>query len=257
MKILTQEEKDANYRETVKGGVIGGVLGLALGGGAVVAASKRWPAFRGITVPFRAFIAVSTGTFSSIIVADRFSNNFEIHRNKARLALQEHKTEYDRIEAQKPFLQRARDYGTEHRYSIVFAAWVASIGVSGLIVKRNPYLTTSQKLVQARMYAQAFTIATLLGSFGLEAKDAAQQKGRWETIKVLDPDDPLHKRLIEKRIHHERYEGEDQWMEVIAAEEERIKERKAQHEAERKTIMEAQQRAHPESGSNSKAKQNQ
>lgn len=73
-------------------------------------------------------------------------------------------------------------------------------------------MTTSQKLVQARMYAQAFTIATLLGSFGLEAKDAAGGKGRWETIKVLDPDDPLHKRLIDKRIHHERYEGEDQWM---------------------------------------------
>lgn len=52
------------YSETVKGGVLGGVLGLALGGGAVVAASRRWPAFRGITVPFRAFIAVSTGTFS-------------------------------------------------------------------------------------------------------------------------------------------------------------------------------------------------
>jgi hypothetical protein len=86
------------------------------------------------------------------------------------------------------------------------------MGVSLALVRRNPYLTTAQKLVQARVYAQGLTVATLLGSFAVEARDATLKKGRWETIKVLDPADPLHQRLIEKRIHHERYEGEDQWM---------------------------------------------
>jgi hypothetical protein len=118
------------------------------------------------------------------------------------------------------------------------------MGVSLALVRRNPYLTTAQKLVQARVYAQGLTVATLLGSFAVEARDATLKKGRWETIKVLDPADPLHQRLIEKRIHHERYEGEDQWMEVIAAEEQRMKERAVQHEAERKTIREAEERAH-------------
>jgi len=105
-------------------------------------------------------------------------------------------------------------------------------------------LTTSQKLVQARVYAQGLTVATLLGSFAVEARDATLKKGRWETIKVLDPNDPLHKRLIDKKVHHERYEGEDQWMEVIATEERKMKERKAQHEAELNTVREAEERAH-------------
>jgi cytochrome c-type biogenesis protein CcmH/NrfG len=79
------------------------------------------------------------------------------------------------------------------------------------MVNRNRYLSGSQKLVQARMYAQGSTLAVLLASFALETSDAQKGKGRWETIKVLDPNDPEHKHLIEKRVHHERYAGEDQW----------------------------------------------
>ena len=30
-------------------------------------------------------------------------------------------------------------------------------------------------------------------------------------MKILDPNDPEHKHIIEKRIHHEAYEGEDLW----------------------------------------------
>lgn len=78
-------------------------------------------------------------------------------------------------------------------------------------MNRSPYMSGPQKLVQARMYAQGLTLTALLGSFAFEANDAAKGKGRWETIQVVDPNDPEHKRLIEKRIHHERYPGEDQW----------------------------------------------
>ena len=82
---------------------------------------------------------------------------------------------------------------------------------SWTLVNRNRYLSGSQKLVQARMYAQGSTLVALLTSFAIEGNDAAKGTGRWETIKVLDPNDPEHKHLIEKRIHHERYAGEDQW----------------------------------------------
>jgi hypothetical protein len=81
---------------------------------------------------------------------------------------------------------------------------------SWALVHRQP-LSGSQKLVQARMYAQGLTLTALMASFAFEGNDAARGKGRWETIKVLDPNDPEHKHLIEKRIHHERYAGEDQW----------------------------------------------
>lgn len=243
MKILTKEEQDAHYRATVRGGIIGGVTGLALASGAVWFASTRFPAARNLTIPFRAFLAVSAGTFSSIIAADRASNNYDIHRNKERLALQQHVSDYEKFEQQKPWLERSKDWARDNRYTIVVAAWAASLGISIALVRRNPYLTASQKLVQSRVYAQGLTVAVLLASFAVEANDATKSKGRWETVKVLDPTDPLHKRLIDKKIHHERYEGEDQWMDVVAAEEQRMKERKAEHEQELKTIKEAAGRA--------------
>jgi len=244
MKILTKEEEEAHYRATIKGGAIGGMLGLAAGIGSVAYAARRNPNLRTLTVPFRAFIAVSVGTFTTIIGADRASVNYENHRNKQRAALLKHQSDYERFEEAKPFLQRAKDWGAENRYSIVFAAWLASMGLSLALVRRNRYLTTSQKIVQSRVYAQGLTLAVLLASFGLEASDVANKKGRWETVKVLDPTDPTHKRLIEKQIHHEKYEGEDQWMEVVASEERKLKERQKVHESELKTIREATAKAH-------------
>ncbi len=87
------------------------------------------------------------------------------------------------------------------------------------------------------MYAQGLTLAALLGSFAFETNDATKGKGRWETIKIIDPNDPTHKHIIEKKIHHERYAGEDQWREMVEAEEARMNARKEsvkakQHEIE-------------------------
>lgn len=85
------------------------------------------------------------------------------------------------------------------------------------LVGRSPHLTGAQKLVQARVYAQGLTLAVLVASFAIETNDATQGKGRWETVKILDPNDPTHKHIIEKKIHHERYAGEDQWRGELAA----------------------------------------
>lgn len=48
---------------TVKGGSIGGLIGTAVGAAGVMAASRRYHSFRALTVPFRAFLVASTGTF--------------------------------------------------------------------------------------------------------------------------------------------------------------------------------------------------
>jgi hypothetical protein len=85
------------------------------------------------------------------------------------------------------------------------------MGIAFGMVSRNKYLTGAQKLVQARVYAQGLTLAVLIASAAFEVGDASKGKGRWETVKVLDPDDPEHKHMIEKRIHHEAYQGEDLW----------------------------------------------
>ena len=121
------------------------------------------------------------------------------------------------------------DWISDNRYGVVFGSWVASMAGALGIVGRNPYLTGQQKLVQARVYAQGLTLAVVIISLAFETSDSSRGKGRWETVKIIDPNDPEHKHVIEKQIHHESYAGEDQWRDMVEAEEERIKNREQAH----------------------------
>lgn len=134
----------------------------------------------------------------------------------------------------------------DNRYSVVFGSWVASMGTALGLVGRNPYLTAQQKLVQARVYAQGLTIAVVIISLAFEGTDSAAGKGRWETVKVLDPNDPTHSHMIEKKIHHERYAGEDQWRDMIEAEEQRIKEREEAVKQREESDKKKGKKVHPE-----------
>lgn len=136
------------------------------------------------------------------------------------------------------FTQRAMEWGREERYKIVGGSWIASMITAFALVGRNPYLSGQQKLVQARVYAQGLTLAVLCATAAFEIGDQRKGEGRWETVKYIDPNDPEHKHLIEKQVHHERYQGEDLWRDMVDAEEQRLKERdravKAQEEKDRK-----------------------
>lgn len=228
MKVLTKEEEQAHYYATLKGGILGGLAGTAVGAVGVMAATRRFASFRALTVPFRVYLVASVGSFSAVIAADRASAAYDIANNPEKQREIERERERENLyQANKTGLERAKQWATDNRYPLLFGFWIASMAGSWTMVNRNRYLSGSQKLVQARMYAQGATLAALLTSFAIEGNDAAKGKGRWETIKVIDPNDPEHKHLIEKKIHHERYAGEDQWREMVEAEEERMKERKA------------------------------
>jgi phosphate/sulfate permease len=188
-------------------------------------------------VPFRAFLVASAGSGTAVIAADRASAQYDIEHNpEKKREIEREKSREALYEQNKSALERSKDWASENRYPILFGVWIASMAGSWALVSRSP-MSGSQKLVQARMYAQGLTLSALLASFAFEGNDAAKGMGRWETIKVLDPNDPEHKHLIEKKIHHERYAGEDQWREMVEAEEERINARKKavevkKHEAE-------------------------
>ncbi|KAH6609352.1 hypothetical protein Trco_002698 [Trichoderma cornu-damae] len=231
MKVLTKEEEAAHYRAVVRGGLVGGSIGLAIGVTGVVYCSRKYPTFRGLTLPFRTFLVTSTATFGAIVQADRSGVAFQKskdpmatyrdHSQRAQEIIRENETTYERF----------MNYGREHRYSLVFASWLASMAVAFALVSRAP-MSTPQKVVQARVYAQGLTLAVLIVSAAFEMNDAKNAKGRWETVMVLDPNDPEHKQLIEKKIHKEEYEGQDLWMDMVEAEEKRIAARKAEQERE-------------------------
>ncbi|KAF2443354.1 hypothetical protein P171DRAFT_389497 [Karstenula rhodostoma CBS 690.94] len=242
MKILTKEEEQAHYDATVRGGTVGGLIGLGIGAAAVVGASKRYRSFRALSIPFRAFLITSSGSSAAVIAADRASNAFDISQNPDKQREIERERHREQLyNANKSAMTRAKDWASDNRYPLLFGFWIASMAGSWIAVNRSP-MSGAQKIVQARMYAQGLTLSALLASFAFEGNDVAKGKGRWETITVLDPNDPEHKHMIEKKIHHERYAGEDQWREMVEAEEARMNEAKAaekkkqqQHSSESKT----------------------
>ncbi len=83
------------------------------------------------------------------------------------------------------------------------------------LVGRNPYLSTAQKLVQARVYAQSLTIAVLIASAAFEIADQRKGEGRWETVRIIDPNDPEHKHVIDKKVEKKEEskgnQSDDQW----------------------------------------------
>ncbi|TPX16800.1 uncharacterized protein E0L32_012365 [Thyridium curvatum] len=232
MKVMTKEEEAAHYHEVVKGGLIGGGIGLVAGLAGVVGASRRYPAFRGLTLPFRAFLVTSSGTFGAIILAERNSVEFGKAQDPRNFYKDEAQRALEAARAQESSSQRALAWARENRYRIVVSSWLASVAVALAIVGRNKYLTTSQKVVQARVYAQGLTLAVLIATAALEVGDAKRGTGRYETVMVIDPNDPEHKHLIEQKIHKEEYEGQDLWKDMVQAEERRIAAAKKEREEE-------------------------
>ncbi|KAI1191793.1 hypothetical protein F5B17DRAFT_203914 [Nemania serpens] len=228
MKVVSAEEEKAHYDTVLRGGFIGGTLGVTVGLLGVIGAGRRFPAVRSLTLPFRAFLVTSVGTFGAIVNAERYSNAFHLANNPMNFYRDQASRDAEVLRANESAAQRLRQWGEKNRYQIVFASWIASMGIALGLVSRNRYLSTSQKLVQARVYAQGLTLAVLIASAAFETADARQGKGRWETIMVIDPNDPEHKHLIEKRIHKEEYEGQDLWRDMVAAEERRIAARKSE-----------------------------
>lgn len=231
MKVISKEEEAAHFSTVVRGGLIGGSVGGIIGLAGVIGASKRYALVRNLTLPFRSFLVSSVATFGAITIAER--NSIAFGRAKDPMNFYQDEASRQLAELRKNDTAGARllQWGRENRYTIVLGSWVASMAGSMHLVSRNRYLTTAQKLVQARVYAQGLTILILLAMAALEVADANKGAGRWETVMVLDPNDPEHKHLIEKKIHKEEYEGQDLWKDMVAAEERRLASQKKTKEA--------------------------
>ena len=106
-------------------------------------------------------------------------------------------------------------WASDNRYSIVFGSWVASMGAAFAMVSRSP-MNTAQKLVQARVYAQGLTMAVVIASLALEGADMKAARSEGQDGKVTSA-------IKQKR----RLTDADQWMDMVEAEEERMKEREA------------------------------
>lgn len=78
-----------------------------------------------------------------------------------------------------------KDWATRHKFGIVGGGWVAGMATAMGIVMRDPLQTFPQKLVQARMWAQGWTIALVVGAAVLSrspVRDHNPVDHSWKTM---------------------------------------------------------------------------
>lgn len=200
MKIISQAEEEDHYQAVIKGGTRWGLGGVTGGLTGAWIANRYWSGFRNLTIPLKAFAITSIATFSLIVGADRASRQYEESQfnqtSDARWKDQEleHQLGLDdglnqdarhRSDRFQSLTRRDKmiEYLKEKQYEIVLGGWAASmIGSFGLVAAQPMPFT--QKLVQARMYAQSLTVAMILASAGLASmktsasNDSASQESR-------------------------------------------------------------------------------
>lgn len=185
-------------------------------------ASRRFHTIRNLTTPMKAFLTTSSGTFIGIIAADHASREFETQQNAEKLWY-ENREERLRAEEMRglSFADRAKAFARREKYKIIGATWIASIVGSFMLVNRNPFLSSSQKIVQARVYAQGLTLGVLCASAAFEISD--QRRGRGILDAQKDKKKKKQEAVEEAPVHSGNKDEGDLWKEMVAAEEQRLK----------------------------------
>ncbi|EDK42530.1 conserved hypothetical protein [Lodderomyces elongisporus NRRL YB-4239] len=171
MKLLTKEEKDAHLQHVISEGAKGLVYGAVVSAGIFSYLKYRKPArFATFTGSIKAAILAMPTISIAAFWADQGSWEFDqmMHQSdyQQEQVLKEYR-EYNKLSlSDKIFTQL-----NKHKYQIIISAWAASLYGSWVLVNRDKIMTTAQKAVQARMYAQGITIILLLGTILLAMRE--------------------------------------------------------------------------------------
>ncbi|RKP35021.1 hypothetical protein BJ085DRAFT_8306, partial [Dimargaris cristalligena] len=177
MKILTKEQEDEAYQAHIDGGIRGGILSTAVFVPTTYLLNRYWMPFRSLTLPFKAFLLTS-GIASVIMIeserAGRVYEKSQHAKTPAPLTARFDATgkpivapSADQVAAataDAPLLTRARTFVQDHQWSIIGTTWASGMGISLGYLMRQKHMSTMNKLVQARVYAQFITLAALLGT---------------------------------------------------------------------------------------------
>lgn len=191
MKILTAEEIDAHRSHTLAGGIKGALAGLLISGAIFKFAPMRYPKFnpKAMTYSVKTALFITPPTLLTAICAEEASNKFDELMYSSGPESTQAIEEYQRWK-NLPLKQKFVEGLSDHKYKIITGLWAASLYGSWVMVNRDKIMTTTQKAVQARMYAQFITVALLLASMGLSMyeqslnpnKQKNNEQRRWDRL---------------------------------------------------------------------------
>lgn len=190
MKLIDEHHKNQHWQHTLAQGAKGLVLGLGVSAVFVSAFKRRYPVQYGLyTQTIKACMWTLPTLGLGAFWADEGSVKFSEMMHRSDYLTQTKREERERL-AQLSVGDRLFLKASENRYKLIVGAWAASLAGAWSMVSGDRVMTTAQKAVQARMYAQAFTVLLLLSTIAMSVR---------ERDLALPAPKPDWKRIIEDR----------------------------------------------------------
>ncbi|KAL0253904.1 hypothetical protein I308_101282 [Cryptococcus tetragattii IND107] len=197
MKIVSQDDVRGYNDATIVGGIKGAFLAAAICIPGHMLLMKRSPYFRALPLPLKALGHVTITVPCISVAAEKGGEAYTrsqysgMGQREIDWELQIRNEKWEKMSK----LEKIGDWAARHKYGIIGGGWAASMALAFGIVARNPYQSTSQKVVQARMWAQGLTVALLVGSAMATGFDASNSSAPVEST------DHSWRRMLEHDEH--------------------------------------------------------
>lgn len=200
MKILTEDEKNDHWQHVLVAGAQGTVVGLGLSYGLVrLVKTKRPAAWSHFNASMKAAMWAMPTVSSAAFFADQGSVRYDEQKYRSHYldkVVQGALARWEKLTTTEKIASKLND----HKYKIIITAWAASLYGSWRIVDKDPYMSTAQKVVQARVYAQGITVVLLLSTLLLSMYES-------ELKKKQPPPVPEWKRYLEEQAEKKAHQN--------------------------------------------------
>ncbi|KAK7206341.1 hypothetical protein BZA70DRAFT_132531 [Myxozyma melibiosi] len=214
-KFNAEQRLDYERRMKIAGAVKGLVGGAALGLGANLFAKKKFPlAFKSPTIRV-ALLVIPTVGLAKVGMEQEYHHAMLRERGVYQIQEKEKALTTGVDYHQLSTTGRILAFSKENKLSLLLSAWAGSMGLAWYMISRDKLLTGSQKIVQARMYAQFLALGLIVATAAVSIGDSS------EPAYIPDPNDKTHHHLIHNPKNKSHQSGvESHWKMIIEEEEE-------------------------------------
>lgn len=203
MKILSDSEKNEHWNVVLQEGAKGTIVGLGLSFGLVSLVKKKRPAaWTHFSTSMKAAMWAMPTVSAAAFFADQGSFRYDEQKYRSEYFQKLEDSQLARWEKMTTTEKIATKLN-ENKYKIIIGAWAGSLYGSWRIVDRDPYMSTAQKVVQARVYAQGITVVLLLSTLLLSMYES-------ELKKKQPPPVPEWKKYLDEQAEKKAHQQQQQ-----------------------------------------------
>ncbi|KAG0378689.1 hypothetical protein BGX24_003082 [Mortierella sp. AD032] len=188
---LTQENPEEKNSLILTAAAKGAGLAVVTAGLVAFTGARYSHSYQTLTRSMKTFLLGSGVAATSILFADHARVQYEDRLLLRHLDQEAADAARAEIRAQRGVMAELNHQIRENRNVVVGVSWLSCMGGSLLYTFSKKGLTTTQRIVTARMYAQGFTILTMMAVAALELTEVPQPKkeiltDQWKAILAKD-----------------------------------------------------------------------